>query len=134
MNIQKNQFLSMEQLQTSYLKDSKNKQITSSGTQFSFQDILIKRSNEYSQGSELKFSKHATNRLATRNIELTDNQVARLQDGLQKANEKGIKDSLVIMDKLAFIVNIPSATVVTAMYQTENAENIYTNIDGAIIV
>ena len=134
MNIQKNQFLSMEQLQTSYLKDSKNKQITSSGTQFSFQDILIKRSNEYSQGSELKFSKHATNRLATRNIELTDNQVARLQDGLQKANEKGIKDSLVIMDKLAFIVNIPSATVVTAMDQTENAENIYTNIDGAIIV
>ena len=53
---------------------------------------------------------------------------------MQRANEKGIKDSLVIMDKLAFIVNVPSATVVTAMDQLDNSENIFTNIDGAVIV
>ena len=83
---------------------------------------------------QLKFSKHAASRLSTRNIELSDNQVMRLQDGCQKANEKGIKDSLVIVDKLAFIVNIPSSTVVTAMDQSETNNNIFTNIDGAVIV
>ena len=58
----------------------------------------------------------------------------RLQDGMEKANAKGIKDSLVLMDKLAFIVNVPSSTVVTAMDQNETSENIFTNIDGAVIV
>lgn len=134
MNIQKTQFLSIEQLQDSYLNQSNKTQNISSGNQISFQDVLKKRSNEYSQGSEIKFSKHAASRLETRNIELSDNQVARLQDGMQRANEKGIKDSLVIMDKLAFIVNVPSATVVTAMDQLDNSENIFTNIDGAVIV
>lgn len=134
MNIQKTQFLSIEQLQDSYLNQSNKTQNISSGNQISFQDVLKKRNNEYSQGSEIKFSKHAASRLETRKIELSDNQVARLQDGMQRANEKGIKDSLVIMDKLAFIVNVPSATVVTAMDQLDNSENIFTNIDGAVIV
>ena len=134
MNIQKTQFLSIEQLQDSYLNQSNKTQNISSGNQISFQDVLKMRSNEYSQGSEIKFSKHAASRLETRKIELSDNQVARLQDGMQRANEKGIKDSLVIMDKLAFIVNVPSATVVTAMDQLDNSENIFTNIDGAVIV
>ena len=134
MNIQKIQFLSIEQLQDSYLNQPNKTQNLSSGNQISIQDVLKKRSNEYSQGSEIKFSKHAASRLETRNIELSDNQVARLQDGMQRANEKGIKDSLVIMDKLAFIVNVPSATVVTAMDQLDDSENIFTNIDGAVIV
>ena len=134
MNISKNQFLSIEQLQDSYLQGAKKTQNTSSDTANSFQEILNRKSTAYSQGSELKFSKHAASRLNTRKIELSDTQVARLQDGMQKANEKGIKDSLVIVDKLAFIVNIPSQTVVTAMDQTETTENIFTNIDGAVIV
>ena len=58
----------------------------------------------------------------------------RLRDGMEKANAKGIKDSLVLMDKLAFIVNVPSNTVVTAMDQSETNENVFTNIDGAVIV
>ena len=53
---------------------------------------------------------------------------------MEKANAKGIKDSLVLIDKLAFIVNVPSNTVVTAMDQSETSENIFTNIDGAVIV
>ena len=48
--------------------------------------------------------------------------------------EKGIKDSLILVDQLAFIVNVPSSTVVTAMDQTENKSNVFTNIDGAVIV
>ena len=134
MNIQNQSFLSIEQLQDTYLKDSNKKQVTSSGNSLSFQEVLEKRSNEYSQGSEIRFSKHASNRLITRQITLSDNQVARLQDGMQKADEKGIKDSLLLMDELAFIVNVPSKTVITAMDQKESNENVFTNIDGAVIV
>ena len=54
--------------------------------------------------------------------------------GTQKASEKGIKETLVLVDSLAFIVNVPSNTVVTAMNQNETEENIFTNIDGAVIM
>ena len=84
--------------------------------------------------SELKFSKHATNRLSDRNIALTSNQLERLSDGTKKAQEKGIKESLVLVDELAFIVNTKNNTVITAMDQTETKENIFTNIDGAVIM
>ena len=57
----------------------------------------------------------------------------RLQDAADRASQKGIKDSLVLMDELAFIMNVPSQTVVTAMDATSTAENIFTNIDGAVI-
>ena len=134
MNIQRNQFLSIEQLTNTYLQDSKK--IQQSGVQdaVSFGQILEDKNNSITQGSVLKFSKHAANRLNTRNIELSDSQVMRLQDGMEKANAKGIKDSLVLMDKLAFIVNVPSNTVVTAMDQNETSDNIFTNIDGAVII
>ena len=69
-----------------------------------------------------------------RNIELTNSQMERLKEGAQKAQEKGIRESLVIVDQLAFIVNIPNSTVVTAMNQSDTADNIFTNIDGAVII
>ena len=134
MNIQRNQFLSIEQLTDTYLQESKKVQNTSAEAAVSFGQILEDKSKSFTQGSVLKFSKHASNRLSMRNIELSDEQVNRLQDGMQKANAKGIKDSLMIMDKLAFIVNVPSSTVVTAMDQNETSDNIFTNIDGAVII
>ena len=73
-------------------------------------------------------------RLADRNIELSDSQLERLESGTRKAEQKGIRDSLVIVDSLAFIVNVPNQTVVTAMDSTETKENIFTNINGAVIM
>jgi flagellar operon protein len=64
---------------------------------------------------------------------LTEEQTVRLEDGVNQADEKGIKDSLVLVDSLAFIVNVPNRTVVTAMDQAETQSNIFTNIDGAVI-
>jgi flagellar operon protein len=81
----------------------------------------------------VKFSKHAANRLSDRNIELTQDQMDRLNQGKIEAGEKGIHDSLILIDQLAFIVNVPNNTVVTAMDQTENKSNVFTNIDGAVI-
>ena len=98
---------------------------------FSFQDILSQKTSE---STELKFSKHASNRLVDRNIKLTSEQLERLNEGATKAGEKGIRESLVIVDQLAFIVNVPNNTVITAMDQTETNENVFTNIDGAVIM
>ena len=72
--------------------------------------------------------------MADRNISLTKEQLDRLEQGTKKADEKGIRESLVIMDNLSFIVNIKNRTVITAMDQSENEENVYTNIEGAVII
>lgn len=136
MQINQNQFLSIEQLKDQYLSPGKTQteQKSAANQGISFEDILRKKSVVQETGTDLKFSKHAANRLAQRNIELTRNQLERLSDGARKADLKGIQDSLVIVDDLAFIVNVPSSTVVTAMDQTQTQENIFTNIDGAVII
>ena len=132
MKITNGQFLSIEQLQDQYLNQTKKTQ-SSEKSQISFKEIF-EQTAEKADVVDLKFSKHAANRLADRKIELTDSQLERLSEGTAKASEKGIKESLVLMDELAFIVNIPNHTVITAMSQTETDENVYTNIDGAVII
>ena len=103
-------------------------------TGLSFQDIRRGKVEAPSQEPiSLKFSKHAAGRLEDRNIRMTDSQLERLTEGAVRAQMKGIKDSLVMVDSLAFIVNVPNQTVVTAMDQTETNDNIFTNIDGAVI-
>ena len=100
-----------------------------------FQEILQQKSNAGQLGTqELKFSKHAVGRLTQRNISLTEGQLERLNNGARRAEQKGIKDSLVIVDEFAFIVNVPNNTVVTAMDSTETIENVFTNINGAVIM
>ena len=129
MNINNNQFLSIEQLQDQYLKLQRTKQSTNTKENVSFEEILKKQQDS----GEVKFSKHAAARLSDRNIELTATQLERLNDGTKRAGEKGIKESLVIVDDLAFIVNTKSNTVITAMDQSQADDKIFTNIDGAVI-
>lgn len=126
-----NRFTSIEQVAGQYLQSKKSAgKLTDN--QISFEEILKEKQAE--QASGLKFSKHASMRLEERNIRLTDEQNERLMSGVKKAGEKGIQESLVMIDSLAFIVNIPNKTVVTAMEQTETQDNIFTNIDGAVII
>ncbi|MFV0502713.1 MAG: TIGR02530 family flagellar biosynthesis protein [Lachnospirales bacterium] len=85
--------------------------------------------------NEVKFSKHAMERLNDRNISLTKNQVNRLEDGVSKAKEKGLKESLVLLDNVALVVSIKNNTVITATTSNkDNESKVFTNIDGAIIV
>lgn len=132
MNRVSHSFTSIEQVADQYLIQ-KNPSSSSINPEISFEEIL-KQKQDAGRSSELKFSKHAATRLADRNISLTDEQNVRLESGVQKASEKGINESLVIVDSLAFIVNIPNKTVVTAMDQGETTDNIFTNIDGAVII
>ena len=93
---------------------------------------ILKDKQAAVRSEELKFSKHANERLASRNIDLSDDQYRRLESGAKKAYEKGIKETLVMVDDLAFIVNIKNNTVITAV--NEGEEKIFTNIDGAVII
>ena len=90
-----------------------------------FGEVLSNKANE------LKFSKHASQRLETRNIDVSEEVKARLEDATNQAREKGIQESLVLVDNLAFIVNVKNNTVVTAVNDIGRA--VFTNIDGAII-
>ncbi|WP_058485158.1 TIGR02530 family flagellar biosynthesis protein [Defluviitalea phaphyphila] len=100
-------------------------------TNSQFEEIL---KNKISFNEQIKFSKHATMRLNSRNIQFTDEQIKRLNKGITKAQEKGIKDSLILVDQVALIVNIKSKTVITAMDSNKTEENVFTNIDGAVII
>lgn len=82
--------------------------------------------------SKLKFSGHAMKRLEARNIQLSETELNKIQTAVSKAEAKGAKDSVVLMDDKAFIVNVPNKTVVTAMNINEENENIFTNIDSVV--
>lgn len=133
MNIMRNNFSSIEEM-TGKLHNSqvntRNAASFSKGKGISFQEVLEKtKATEESQG--LRFSKHANERLQSRNIDLSKTQLERLEQGTNKAREKGIKESLVMVDDLAFIVNVKNNTVVTAVNNSE--DGVFTNIDGAVI-
>mgnify|MGYP004506674007 FL=1 len=123
--------LSIEQAGDIYLHNKKysdNKIVEGSNIE-SFQDILIKKANET---GDVRFSKHANQRLLSRNIVLSDEQINRLNNGVNRARDKSIKESLIMMDNLAFIVNVKNNTVVTALSKED--DSVFTNIDGAVIV
>lgn len=97
----------------------------------SFGQIL---NEQLHQKSEVIFSRHATERLAQRNINLTSEEVSRINNGLNKAAQKGIKETLIMMDNRAFIASVNNKTIITASVDEQLKENVFTNIDGAVIV
>ena len=125
--LQKN-YTSLESIRDQLLQNSP-KTSNSPQSELSFQDIF--QSTKEQTVDSLKFSKHANERLATRNINLSAEQMERLENGTTKAREKGIRESLVMVDDLAFIVNVKNNTVITSVGDT--ADSIFTNIDGAVI-
>ena len=128
MNSMNVDFLSMEQAANLYFNQAKEKQKDPVQKSESFADILQGKVNQ-----KLKFSKHANERLENRSIALSEDQLNRLNKGIGQARGKQIQESLVMMDNLAFIVNVKNNVVVTAMEQGESGQ-VFTNIDGAVIV
>ena len=96
-------------------------------TTSNFQDILNKQLG-------VKFSKHALERLERRNINLDNKTMEKLNDAVLKATNKGAKESLILMDDLAFVVSIKNKTVITAVDGANIKENVFTNIDSAVII
>jgi flagellar operon protein len=86
------------------------------------------------QLSGLKFSQHAMQRLQTRNIQLNNGDLAKISGAVDKAAQKGSKDSLILMNNLALVVSVKNRTVITAMDGSNMKDNVFTNIDSAVIV
>lgn len=82
----------------------------------------------------LKISKHATDRLTERNIHISDIEWAHVTEKVAEAKSKGIKDSLVLMEQAALIVSAKNSTVITAMDRKEAKDQLFTNIDGTIVL
>jgi flagellar operon protein len=81
----------------------------------------------------LQFSKHALARVQRRGIELNQDTLQRLSDGARRAAGKGARDSLVLVDGTAFVVSVSNHTVITAVDSEHMKDNVFTNIDSAVI-
>ena len=81
----------------------------------------------------VRFSNHAQKRLQSRDINLNTENVNRLSNAIDKAEKRGGKSSLVMVDDLAFIVNVPERTVVTALDKNQRGEGVFTQIDSVVV-
>lgn len=97
----------------------------------SFDQALQK---ELQRADEIKFSRHAVERLQARDIRLEQQDLSRLNEAFRKAEAKGCRESLVMMDNLALVVSIKNRTVITAVDGDNRKENVFTNIDSALII
>ncbi|WP_223066776.1 TIGR02530 family flagellar biosynthesis protein [Paenibacillus caui] len=86
-------------------------------------------------GHELvRFSNHAAKRMEQRGIELRPEQLGKIGQAIDNAAAKGAKESLILMKDMAFIVNVGNRTVVTAMDGNSMKDNVFTQIDSAVII
>lgn len=82
----------------------------------------------------LKISKHATERLNDRNISISDIEWQKISEKVFEARDKGVNQPLVILDQAALVVSAKNGTVITALDRTEAKQQLFTNIDGTILL
>jgi flagellar operon protein len=85
------------------------------------------------QLSGLKFSAHAVERMSKRNIRMTPNELERLRGAVERAEEKGARDTLVLVEDKAFVVSVKNKTVITALSGPAIKEGVFTKIDSAVV-
>ena len=100
-------------------------------TQKSFKEVL---NEKLDKKNKVKFSKHAKKRINSRNIQLGEKEIDKLLDGLEKAENKGSKDSLIMVDEVAYVVSVENKTVITAIDDQNVKDNVFTNIDSAVFM
>ena len=91
-------------------------------------------SNELAKATRINFSKHAKERLFSRGIELSDVKMNQLSQAIEKAEGKGSRETLILDDSAAYVVSIPTRTVITAFGRDSLREGVVTSIDSAIIL
>jgi flagellar operon protein len=97
----------------------------------SFKDMFSK---ELAGERSLSFSKHASERMYSRGIELDDNQLNKIADAIDKAEVKGSKETLILTDDAALVVSVKNRTVITAFDRDNLREGVITSIDSAVII
>ena len=104
--------------------------INRTASELSFSEVLKSR---LERETGIKFSAHAMERLRERGITLNKDETDRLNGAVSRAGGKGVSDSLILIDNMAFIVSIQNQTVVTAMTGENIKDNVFTNIDSTVI-
>lgn len=133
MNEVKNQYLIRRQQiinQTPAIDNTNRSKSSTPTSSISFNDVL----KQISEKDSVKFSKHAMSRLNERDITLTSEEITKINKAVDQAEGKGIRDALILMDDKVFIANVKSRTIVTAADEKNLKDNVFTNIDGAVIV
>ncbi|MFW6386416.1 MAG: TIGR02530 family flagellar biosynthesis protein [Bacillota bacterium] len=97
----------------------------------SFRKVLAEKLEEK---SGVEFSRHARNRLISRDIQPGENELRKLKSAVEKAEEKGARDSLIMVDDVAYVVSVENRTVITALNGDNMRENVFTNIDSAVFM
>jgi flagellar operon protein len=105
-------------------------QTGTTGTGPSFADVLADQTAPVNAPT---FSKHALDRLSRRGIDLDGQTLGRLTEGLQRAADKGARNSVVFVDGTAFVASVQNNTVITAVSQEHMHSHVFTNIDSAVI-
>ncbi|MBS4536048.1 flagellar protein [Clostridium sp. D2Q-14] len=83
---------------------------------------------------KLKFSNHAVKRIDERKISIDNDDVLKINDAIDKAKEKGVEQALILMDNKAFIASVKNNTIITSINSEQLKNNIFTNIDGTVII
>ena len=118
--------------QTERLSNTANQEKTANSTEkseSSFQDLLNQQIK-----NTVTFTKHASIRKEQRNIEVTENDLEKLGNACDQAQEKGIGNALIMMDNSAFIVNAADKRVITVMDKNEMKNKLFNDIDGAVFI
>ncbi|MCI9156556.1 MAG: flagellar biosynthesis protein [Lawsonibacter sp.] len=95
---------------------------------------LLQREIQTAAEPAISFSKHAQSRAEERGIQVDDALMGQLADSVERAQAKGATNILAFDATRAFIINVPHGRVITTMSQEEMEENIFTNIDGAVLL
>ena len=128
----------IERLQaSSYISSQSQQKVNEQSTAFS--ELLRQRMENVgsvptANNNEIEFSKHAQQRVEERGIEISSELLTQLKNSVQKAHEKGAKNILAFDAERAFIINVVQNRVITAISQDEMQGNVFTNIDGAVLL
>ena len=95
----------------------------------SFEDVL---KDQLGRSPTVRFSAHAQQRITSRNIDFGGDEAVRLEQAVEKAANKGSRESLILMDDLALIVSIKNKVVITAVDANSRKENVFINIDSVV--
>ncbi|RXI51025.1 flagellar biosynthesis protein [Clostridium tetani] len=113
-----------------YANTQSNKS-TESLKKTSFDDVLKK---EINKGDTFVLSNHAHERLRERNIVLNQQDMKKVNEGINMGEKKGCKEIVILYKDIALVTNIKNRTVITAMAKDESKGNVFTNIDGMVIL
>ena len=96
-----------------------------------FKDVLSKT---VSNNDSFMISNHAAERLQNRNISLNSADMNKINEGINKAEEKGSKECLILYKDVALVTSIKNRTIITAMDKESSKGNVFTNIDSVVML